>query len=177
MTLESVYFVSQVVAAFAVVGSLVFVGLQLRQSDKTQRALAHQATIRRTIELDIHLTEPAITALVLKAREPHATWDAAEIWQLRAMLRVLVLHVEDMEWQRRAGLLDQAAFDNVLTVARSLFSLPGLRICWEMIRPRISAAEQALVQRLLIADQDSPMPSDLGQRWQEVAARLYPADR
>lgn len=43
-----------------------------------------------------------------------------------------------------------------------------------MIEPRVADAERDLVRRLLIADQQSPMPSDLGARWQEIAARLYP---
>ena len=174
MSLESIYFVSQIVAAVAVVGSLLFVGLQVRQSDRTQRAQVHQATFQRTIALNLRLTEPAVAALVVKARDPRSAWNADEIWQVRALLRVLVLHVEDMEWQRRAGLLDGAAFDNVLTIGRALFSLPGVRICWTMIEPHVAAAERELVNRLLIADRQSPMPSDLGARWQEIAARLYP---
>lgn len=174
MTLEEIYFLSQILAAVAIVGSLVFVGLQLRQGDRTQRALMHQATIQRTMELNTRLTDPTITALLVKARDARAAWNATEIWQLRAMIRVLVLHVEDMDWQRRAGLLDQAAFDNVLTVARGLFSLPGFRICWELLPPRITPAEQALVERLLLTDVESPTLSDLGARWEAIAARLYP---
>ena len=57
MTLESIYFLSQIVAAVALVASLLFVGLQLRHSDKTQRALVHQATIQRTIELNERLAD------------------------------------------------------------------------------------------------------------------------
>ncbi|MBX9607409.1 MAG: hypothetical protein K2Y51_14390 [Gammaproteobacteria bacterium] len=174
MNLEDIYFLSQILAAVAIVGSLVFVGLQLRQGSLTQRALMHQATIQRTMELNTRLTDPTITALLVKARDARAAWNATEIWQLRAMIRVLVLHVEDMDWQRRAGMLDEAAFENVLTVARAVFSLPGFRICWEMLRPRITAAEQALVERLLLADVELATQSDLGARWQEIAARLYP---
>ena len=68
MTLEAVYFLSQIVAAVALIASLLFVGLQLRLSDKTQRALVHQATIQRTIELNQRLTDAHIVALVSKTR-------------------------------------------------------------------------------------------------------------
>ena len=74
MTLETVYFVSQIVAAVAIVATLLFVGLQLRQSDRTQRALVHQSTIARTIELNQRLTDPHIIALVMKARDARAEW-------------------------------------------------------------------------------------------------------
>lgn len=174
MNLEDIYFVSQILAAVAIVGSLVFVGLQLRQGDRTQRALMHQAIIQRTMDLNTRLIDPTVAALVVKARDPTAAWNATEIWQLRAIIRVLLLHVEDMDWQRRAGMLDAATFENVLTVARALFSLPGFRICWELLKPRISAAERALVERLLLADVEPTTASDISARWQELAARLYP---
>ena len=60
MTLEAVYFLSQIVAAAVIVASLLFVGLQLRQSDKTQRALVHQSTVQRTIALNQRLTDAHI---------------------------------------------------------------------------------------------------------------------
>ena len=130
MTLEAVYFLSQIVAAVALVASLLFVGLQLRLSDKTQRALVHQATIQRTIELNQRLTDAHIVALVSKARDPRTSWSVEEIGQMRAIIRVIVLHVTDMQWQHRAGLLDASTFDSILTATRGLFALPGVRIGW-----------------------------------------------
>jgi len=174
MTLETVYFLSQIIAAAALVASLIFVGLQLRQSDKTQRALAHQSTIQRTIDLNRALTDPHIIGLVMKARDPRSTWSPDEIWQMRAVIRVIVLHVTDMQWQLRAGLLDVNTFDSVLTVTRGVFSLPGVRICWEMILPRMSAADRALVDTLLLKDQPPATATDLAASWQRVADQLYP---
>ena len=45
MTLEQVSLAVQIVAALAVVGSLIFVGLQLRQSDRTLRANSLQSVL------------------------------------------------------------------------------------------------------------------------------------
>lgn len=174
MSLENVYLLSQIVAAGAVVASLLFVGLQLRQSDKTQRALVHQATIARTIELNRGLTEPHIIALIMKARDPRTEWHADEIWQMRAVIRVMVLHVIDMQWQLRAGLLDSSTFDSVLTVTRGVFTLPGVRVCWQMILPRVSASDRALVEDLLLRDQPMASASDLAGNWQKLAASMYP---
>ena len=174
MTLESVYFLSQIVAAVALIASLLFVGLQLRLSDKTQRALVHQATIQRTIELNQRLTDAHIVALVSKARDPRMSWSVEEIWQMRVMIRVIVLHVTDMQWQHRAGLLDASTFDSVLTVTRGVFALPGVRICWQMILPRVSAIDRALVETLLLKDQPAATASDLTATWHTVAAQMYP---
>jgi hypothetical protein len=43
MTLEQIYYVSQIPAVFAVIASLVFVGLQVRDSSRAVRAATAQA--------------------------------------------------------------------------------------------------------------------------------------
>ncbi len=174
MSLENLYFLSQIAAAGAIVASLLFVGLQLRHSDKTQRALVHQSTIARTIELNQRLTDPHIIALIMKARDPRVQWNADEIWQMRAVIRIIVLHVIDMQWQRNAGLLDASTFDSVLTVTRGIFALPGVRICWQMILPRVSVADSALVETLLLKGQPAVTAADLTANWTALAAQMYP---
>ena len=174
MTLEAVYFLSQIVAAVALIASLLFVGLQLRLSDKTQRALVHQATIQRTIELNQRLTDAHIVALVSKARDPRTSWSVEEIGQMRAIIRVIVLHVTDMQWQHRAGLLDASTFDSILTATRGLFALPGVRIGWQVIMPHVTASDRALVETLLLQDLPATITSDLTATWRTLAAQMYP---
>ncbi|MFN2100459.1 hypothetical protein [Altererythrobacter sp. MF3-039] len=50
MNLEAVYFISQAIAAVALVGSLVFVGVQLRLSRKMERASAQREVLVRVAE-------------------------------------------------------------------------------------------------------------------------------
>ena len=52
MTLENLYFCSQVVAAIAIIASLIFVGLQVRQSTTTSRAAAAQAFSQQYSDLN-----------------------------------------------------------------------------------------------------------------------------
>jgi hypothetical protein len=174
MNLEAIYFISQIAAAVAIIGSLLFVGMQMRHADKTQRALMHQATIQRTIELNQRLIDPNVLALIIKARDAHAHWSVAEIWQIRSIIRVMILHVADMQWQRRAGLLDASAFDSVITITQAVLSLPGMRICWQMILPRVTAADRALVEDLLLKDVPVSTQTDLSATWQTIAAQLFP---
>ena len=47
MNLEAVYYVSQVIAAFALIASLIFVGVQLRLSRKVERASAQREVLQR----------------------------------------------------------------------------------------------------------------------------------
>lgn len=73
-----------------------------------------------------------------------------------------------------AELLDASTFDRMLTVTRGLFALPGVRICWQMILPRVSATDRALIETLLLKDQAAVTASDLAATWQSVAAQMFP---
>ena len=47
MTLEAIYFIGQTIAAFAIMGSLIFVGLQSRQASRTSELATLQAMQER----------------------------------------------------------------------------------------------------------------------------------
>ena len=81
MTLEAIYFLSQVVAAVALVCSLIFVGIQIRQSSiqtrlNTQavRAAFHQAITDSFNNLNVRIAADAelaeITSRSIESREP-----------------------------------------------------------------------------------------------------------
>ncbi len=44
MTLEDIYFIGQAIAAFAIVGSLIFVGIQSRQASRASELAVLQMT-------------------------------------------------------------------------------------------------------------------------------------
>ncbi len=63
MTLEAIYFIGQTVAAFAIVGSLIFVGIQSRQASKASELATLQMMqerfdgVRRLVVADKELVE------------------------------------------------------------------------------------------------------------------------
>jgi hypothetical protein len=61
MGLEQIYYVSGIVAAFAVVGSLVYLGIQVRQSNALSRAQTRQSMMELTQEqLLLQVSDPTI---------------------------------------------------------------------------------------------------------------------
>jgi hypothetical protein len=67
VTLEQISYLSQSIAAIAVVASLVFVGVQIRQSEKTQRAAMHTSRLGQIRETAFHIASPGITEGYIKA--------------------------------------------------------------------------------------------------------------
>ena len=62
VTLERVSYASQTIAALAVIASLVFVGAQIRQNERTQRAVMHDNRLRQIRETSLHIASPGVTA-------------------------------------------------------------------------------------------------------------------
>jgi hypothetical protein len=135
MSLEEIYYVSQAIAAVAIIGSLVLVIIQLRQSDKTQRALVHQTRADRNVLVARNMVDADVARLFAKAASHEANFSAAEIVQLMGLLRVQVMAVDDTIWQRSVGLLDDTAVEGAWQSSKALLALPALRATWPLVRP------------------------------------------
>ena len=138
MSLEDASLISQIIAGIAVVASLVFVGLQLRQNDKTQRAAMHQARADRIIGIFQHLTEPHMAAVMAKADQAPETMSAEELFQLRSFILINVLSLEDQLRQQKAGLLDPAAVRRSRHFGKISFSSPAVSRALPSPRGRVS---------------------------------------
>ena len=171
MPLEDLYFISQIVAAVAIVASLIFVGLQLRQSDKTQRALMHQARADRSVGVAQLMSDPDVAQLLSKVARGEKLFSAAEIFQLMGILRTQVFAVDDTIWQKSKGLLDEAAAESAWQSTRQLLSFPAMRATWALARAGFSPSLVANIEEHAIAD--APMfAGDLAAAWQGAYSEL-----
>ncbi|MEL6415956.1 MAG: hypothetical protein AAFP79_16005 [Pseudomonadota bacterium] len=91
MTLEAIYFIGQTVAAFAIVGSLIFVGIQSRQASKASELATLQVMqerfdgFRRMVVADKELVDLYDRGL----RDP-VELDATELVRFRLMIFIAV---------------------------------------------------------------------------------------
>ena len=127
MTLEDIYFISQIISAVAIVASLIFVGLQIRQSDRIQRAVMHQSRADRIIGIFRHAADPHMLAASSKAVESPETMSIEEIQSLRASIMALVLNLEDQMWQHRQGLLDDASVQRTKHAGARMMATPAIQ--------------------------------------------------
>jgi hypothetical protein len=172
MNLEDAYFISQIIAATAVVASLVFVGLQLRQSDKTQRAAMHQARADRIINVFDQLAQPHMAAAFAKATAAPEALTAQEVVQLRSFIMALVLNIEDHLWQHKAGLLDAETVERSRHAGRIIMMNPAMRALWQVTRPGLYPQQVETFERELIDNQPVGASADLHQLWLKALAEV-----
>jgi hypothetical protein len=60
MTLEQIFYLSQSVASVAVVGSLIYLGLQVRSAERSQRAIMQQGRADRASIAALAIASPEL---------------------------------------------------------------------------------------------------------------------
>jgi hypothetical protein len=66
MTLEQIFYLSQSVASVAVVGSLIYLGLQVRSAERGQRAIMQQGRADRASNAALAIASPELARVFQK---------------------------------------------------------------------------------------------------------------
>jgi hypothetical protein len=171
MSLSDLASIGSFVSGVAVLISLIYLALQVRQAEKNQRALMNQGTAARVSEAILALAQPPLAGLSARALSGELDFSAQEINQLRMILRVALLSLQDAMVQHRAGLVDHITFQNSTGAVRSILALPAYRAIW--LRNRESyAAELAAFVDDLIAKTPQAAPVDLVAQFRADVAML-----
>ena len=72
MSLENLYYASQIVASFAVIASLIYLALQTRQTARNQRTLMHESRVQMISRDFERMMDPALTRLFALFEGRHA---------------------------------------------------------------------------------------------------------
>ena len=175
MTLEDIYFVSQIIAALAIVASLIFVGLQLRQSDRVQRAAMHQARADRIIGIFQNQAEPHMLSAFAKASRAPETMSVEEIMSFRSVIMALVLNLEDQLWQQKQGLLDTVTVQRTKHAGARMMAMPAMRATWLLMRPGLFPEQVETFEREMVHTVSMVPDGDLQQVWLKLLAEVKAA--
>ena len=145
MSLSDLASLGSFVSGVAVVVTLLFLVLQMRQTERIQQAVLHQGFSTRESELNFKILEPHLLGVYQKALTSNADLTEAEIVELLVMVRGFFLATEDMYFLRKSSLIDEASFQTGLGVFRTFASLPLFRAAWPMVRATFSPEFYAFV--------------------------------
>jgi hypothetical protein len=134
MSLSDLASIGSLVSGAAVLGSLIYLALQVRQTDRNQQAAIRQGRTTRAIDLLLAQLEPSVANAWARGLEAPGEVTQTELRQFLSLCRAQFHHVEDAFYQHEEGLLNDAAFATVLEGMRGLARFPGTRAAWERIR-------------------------------------------
>jgi hypothetical protein len=135
MSLSDLASLGSFVSGFAVLISLIYLALQVRQTERNQQISIRHSRVSRIVDLQLALADPAVAEAWLHGSGSPQEITQTELSQFTHLCRALFFHFEDSFYQREEGLLNDDAFETVVAGARLLARSPGVRAAWRITRP------------------------------------------
>lgn len=170
MSLSDLASLGSFVSGFAVLTSLVYLALQVRQTERNQQISIRHSRVSRTVELHVALADPAIAAAWLHGTASPQEITQTELSQFINICRALFFHFEDSFYQREAGLLNDEAFETVVAGARLISRSPGVRAAWKVARPNFGGRFLDFMDRVVAASALEPRTDLSLEAWKAAFA-------
>jgi hypothetical protein len=150
MSLSDLASIGSFVSGLAVLASLIYLSLQIRQNTLTHRATAHIGRYAFAREQTQMMMDPKTAALTLKAFQDLKNLSELEAYQFHNHTQTFIIGSEEMYWLHGQGFLDDHAFDAQMSVLLQILGSPAGRASWEigkafMAPPFLNYVEPKLV--------------------------------
>jgi hypothetical protein len=156
MTLENLGNIGEFVGAIAVILSLVYLGVQIRQNTRTVRASTYQDIVRLVQEIDLLLaSDPELNRIWVAGRRDPAKLDDDEQRRFSTLIVIFYRNLENAYYQRQNKLIDERIYRAWVGYSLRLSSQPGMLQWWHWHRGLLSEEFQRFVERELAAQQST----------------------
>jgi hypothetical protein len=170
MSLSDLASVGSFVSGFAVLISLIYLALQVRQTKRNQQIAIRHSRATRVVELHLALADIAVAEAWLHGSGSPQEITRTELGQYNNLCRALFFHFEDSFYQREEGLLNDDAFETVVAGVRLSARSPGFRAAWRLARPNFGGRFLAFMDGEVARSAAEP-PVDLSlETWKAAFA-------
>lgn len=171
MTLEEFYYISQIVAVIAIFCSLIFVGLQMRQNARNQRAIMHANRNQSIIESLRVMADPALARVLRAGAAASPDMDALEVNQFVFQTRATLSGMQHQFLEWREGMIDDVRWKITRDSLNVLLTAPGYRAAYLMWREYGATPQFRVVCDEMLQHSECRMPADTSATWHALAAQ------
>jgi len=150
MSLSDLAALGSFVSSFAVVVSLIYLALQVRQAERNQRAVLNQGYMNRVADNLRWLAESPIIELRNRVRSGDNEFTAEELLRLQTALRLVITSAQDAYLQHESGLIDTMTLDNAMQGLRIWLSQPVYRALWLEGASRIAPQFRTVIEAMVL---------------------------
>jgi hypothetical protein len=163
MNWEALGAIGEIVGAIAVVVTLGYLAVQIRQNTRTVRASTnHALTVQRNEANYRFGLDPSAAALLLRGARDRDQLDFEERYRHRLLMRAVIGTFEDVYVQFCEGLCDEETWENTKVVLRPVVSEPGFLAWWkkdgEIFKSSFRTEIEALARGARAAEVDGSKP-------------------
>jgi hypothetical protein len=134
MTLSDLASLGSFVSGFAVVITLVFLLLQVRQAARHTRSAIAQNWTTRMVDIQLRQAEPVLSDIVQRGRDGDVTMTPQEMLRFMSYVRAQFWTAEDNFIQHRNRMLSDGYFRSVRRTYVGLMRGAGMQAAWDMFR-------------------------------------------
>jgi len=175
MTLSQLADIGQFLSGIAVVASLVYLAIQIRQNTRTVRGSTLHQNTDLWISVFLRLTEPSAARAYVAGMTASPGIKPLHYTQFFFICRAMFLAYENQYYQMRQGVLDRetyAAYQR--SISAQFLAFRGFRVWWQQSR---SVFSRSFVEHIdaMIANTPVADPGAFLRGWQEIALKDVPA--
>ncbi len=150
MTLQEFAWIGGVIGAIAMVVSVLFASVQIRNNTRAIRAAAFQQVVASRVgQLDALASDPNLCSLVLRGGDDFAGLDRVEKARCRFHLQAFIRRGENVWMQNKFGTLHDANVAGIRDSTERIFSSPGQRAAWALIRTATDPVFRAYIDEIV----------------------------
>lgn len=169
MSFSDIASLGSLISGFAVLVSLVFLALQIRQGAKNQRAVIQNERTKLVQDLVVSVNEPEKIETWIRgdAADDGMDDNGCHAYLLRALCTFRL--IEEFFYQHRDGMMDESRWESNVRRVEGFMRTPGLRAAWRTHAPGFSAEFAGWMNSLM---QHGPARTDAQQQiavWRSFA--------
>lgn len=169
MSLSDWSSIGSLVSGVAVLISLIYLALQVRQAERNQQASIRQGRATRVVDIILAAGDPSCADALSKGVAGSADITPTEFGQFTAIYGAFLASAEDTFLQHREGLLSDAVFASFRESWRQTLAQPGVRALWNLRRHGFEAGFAGFMDALM-AEAPAPSAGDFIAQWKAGVA-------
>ena len=152
MTLEAYYFIAQIVAALAIIGSLIFVGWQVRLNNHEQHLTLTNQRVEKVSQLNRMLAQDEkLRDIVIRGSASLGDLTPSELMAFSSFFNELVTLALEFQRHEAAGAVHEEWIESMRRFTIQAFSQPGPQEWWAMSRTLYVGSSRRYVEELVEA--------------------------
>jgi hypothetical protein len=154
MSLDNIASWATIVSAVAIVVSVIYASVEIRQNTRAIRASAFQQVVNSFAEISFDIAKRAeLVDLYLRAGRDYNSLPEAQQAQYSLMLLSFLRRAENVLFQSDTHLLLTEHWSGIRNSIKAILAPPGARACWREVENRLNPKFRVFVTEL-IAEQD-----------------------
>ena len=169
MSLSDLASLGSFVSGLAVLASLIYLTLQIRQAERYQRAIVQQGRAARLSDSQHSLANSANADVFQRGLNGDDDLTLTQLRQYQHLFNAAVVNGEDTFLQHEAGLISDDVFEGFSTLMRTVCAQVGWRVMWRRTRSTRGNGYRKFLDHM-VAETPVAAPADELANWRADVA-------